>query len=68
MIATAVPAVPKKPVKKSSRPTGNKTIMIPNKLVPLMQTAIDKLYNNPASGTVDLTEIQKFIDNAAKLL
>lgn len=63
MIATAVPAVPKKPVKKSSRPTGNKTMMIPNKLVPLMQTAIDKLYNNP-----DLTEIQKFIDNAAKLL
>ena len=41
---------------------------IPNELVSLMQTAIDKLYNNPASGSVDLTEIQKFIDEAGKLL
>lgn len=41
---------------------------IPNELVPLMQTAIDRLYNNPSNGTVDLTEIQKFIDEAGKLL
>lgn len=41
---------------------------IPNELAPLMQTAIDKLYNNPASGSVDLAEIQKFIDEAGKLL
>lgn len=40
----------------------------PNELVPLMQTAIDRLYNNPASGTVDQKEIQKFIDEAGKLL
>jgi len=41
---------------------------IPNELVPLMQIAIDKLYNNPASKTVDLTEIQKFVNDAFKLL
>ena len=41
---------------------------IPNELAPLMQTAIDKPYNNPASGTVDLNEIQKFINEAGKLL
>ena len=58
----------KKPGKKSNRPTGDKTMRIPNELVPLMQTAIDRLYNNPASGTVDLKEIQKFIDEAGKLL
>ncbi len=68
-----VPVVPvtataKKPGKKSNRPTGDKTMRIPNELVPLMQTAIDRLYNNPASGTVDLNEIQKFIDEAGKLL
>ena len=57
-----------KPGKKSNRPTGDKTMRIPNELVPLMQTAIDRLYNNPASGSVDLTEIQKFIDEAGKLL
>ena len=56
----------KKPGKKSNRPTGDKTMRIPNELVPLMQTAIDKLYNNPASGTVDINEIQKFIDEAGK--
>ena len=33
-----------------------------------MQTVIDKLYNNPASGSVDLAEIQKFIGEAGKLL
>lgn len=64
----AVPAVAKKPGKKSNRPTGDKTMRIPNELVPLMQTAIDRLYNSPVSGTVDLTEIQKFIDGASKLL
>ena len=58
----------KKPGKKSNRPTGDKTMRIPNELVPLMQTAIDRLYNNPASGTVDLNDIQKFIDEAGKLL
>lgn len=58
----------KKPGKKSNRPTGDKTMRIPNELVPLMQTAIDRLYNNPASGSVDLNEIQKFIDEAGKLL
>lgn len=68
-----VPVVPvtataKKPGKKSNRPTGDKIMRIPNELVPLMQTAIDKLYNTPASGTVDLAEIQKFIDEAGKLL
>lgn len=68
-----VPIVPvvataKKPGKKSNRPTGDKTMRIPNELVPLMQTAIDRLYNNPASGSVDLNEIQKFIDEAGKLL
>lgn len=68
-----VPVVPatttaKKPGKKSNRPTGDKTMRIPNELVPLMQTAIDRLYNNPASGSVDLAEIQKFIDEAGKLL
>ena len=68
-----IPVVPivtatKKPGKKSNRPTGDKTMRIPNELVPLMQTAIDMLYNNPASGTVDLNEIQKFIDEAGKLL
>lgn len=68
-----VPVVPvtataKKPGKKSNRPTGDKTMRIPNELVPLMQTAIERLYNNPASGTVDLNEIQKFIDEAGKLL
>lgn len=63
-----VTAVTKKPGKKSSRPTGDKTMRIPNELVPLMQTAIDRLYNNPASGSVDLAEIQKFIDEAGKLL
>ena len=68
-----VPVVPiattaKKPGKKSNRPTGDKTMRIPNELVPLMQTAIDMLYNNPASGSVDLSEIQKFIDEAGKLL
>ena len=63
-----VPATAKKPGKKSTRPTGDKTMRIPNELVPLMQTAIDKLYNNPASGSVDLNEIQKFIDEAGKLL
>lgn len=26
------------------------------------------VYNNPASGTLDLNEIQKFIDEAGKLL
>ena len=41
---------------------------IPNELVPLMQTVIDRFYNNPTSGTVDLNEIQKFIDEAGKLL
>lgn len=41
---------------------------IPNELVPLMQTAIDKLYNNPANGIVDLTVIQKFVNDASKLL
>lgn len=41
---------------------------IPNELVPLMQIAINRLYNNPASGTVDLTEIQKFIDDTTKLI
>ena len=67
---TVVPvtATAKKPGKKSNRPTGDKTMRIPNELVPLMQTAIDRLYNNPASGSVDLTEIQKFIDEAGKLL
>ena len=68
-----VPVVPiaktaKKPGKKSNRPTGDKTMRIPNELVPLMQTAIDRFYNNPTSGTVDLNEIQKFIDEAGKLL
>lgn len=68
-----VPVVPvamtaKKPGKKSNRPTGDKTMRIPNELVPLMQTAIDKLYNNPISGAVDLNQIQKFIDEAGKLL
>lgn len=68
-----VPVVPvtttaKKPGKKSNRPTGDKTMRVPNELVPLMQTAIDRLYNNPASGSVDLAEIQKFIDEAGKLL
>jgi hypothetical protein len=68
-----VPVVPvtptsKKPGKKSNRPTGDKTMRIPNELVPLMQTAIDKLYNNPASSSVNLAEIQKFIDEAGKLL
>lgn len=68
-----VPVIPvattaKKPGKKSSRPTGDKTMRIPNELVPLMQTVIDKLYNNPAGGSVDLAEIQKFIDEAGKLL
>ena len=68
-----VPVVPvtataKKPGKKSNRPIGDKTMRIPNELVPLMQTAIDRLYNNPASGTVDLNEIQKFINEAGKLL
>ena len=58
----------KKPGKKSNRPTGDKTMRIPNELVPLMQTAIDKLYNNPASGTVDLTKVQKFVYDASKLL
>lgn len=58
----------KKPGKKSNRPTGDKTMRIPNELVPLMQTAIDRLYNNPANGIVDLTEIQKFVDDASKLL
>ena len=65
---TAVPAVAKKPGKKSNRPTGDKIMRISNELVPLLQTAIDRLYNNPTSGTVDLTEIQKFIDDAMKLL
>lgn len=68
-----VPVVPvattaKKPGKKSNRPTGDKTMRIPNELVPLMQTAIDRLYSNPASGNVDLNDIQKFIDEATKLL
>ena len=68
-----VPVVPvatiaKKPGKKPSRPTGDKTMRIPNELVPLIQTAIDKLYKNPTSGAVDLNEIQKFIDEAGKLL
>ena len=68
-----VPVVPvaattKKPGKKSNRPTGDKTMRIPNELVPLMQTVIDKLYNSPASGTVDLEKIQKFIDEAENLL
>lgn len=68
-----VPVVPiattaKKPGKKSNRPTGDKTMRIPNELVPLMQTVIDRFYNNPTSGTVDLNEIQKFIDEAGKLL
>ena len=68
-----VPVVPvtataKKPGKKSNRPTGDKTMRIPNELVPLMQTAIDRLYNNPASGSVNLADIQKFIDEAGKLL
>ncbi|MCI6093457.1 DEAD/DEAH box helicase [bacterium] len=58
----------KKPGKKSNRPTGDKTMRIPNELVPLMQTAIDKLYNNPANGIVDLTVIQKFVNDASKLL
>ena len=58
----------KKPGKKSNKPISDKTMRIPNELVPLLQGAIDKLYNNPASGTVDLTEIQKFVDDASKLL
>ncbi len=41
---------------------------IPNELVPLMQTAIDKLYNNPASGNVDPNEIRKVINETRKLL
>lgn len=53
-----VVTVTKKPGKKSNRPTGDKTMRIPNELVPLMQTAIDKLYNNPASGTVDMKEFR----------
>ena len=68
-----VPIVPvehtaKKPGKKSNRPTGDKTMRIPNELVPLMQTAIDKLYNNPAGGSVDLAKIQTFVTEANKLL
>jgi hypothetical protein len=68
-----IPVVPvvtatKKPGKKFNRPTGDKAMRIPNELVPLIRTAIDKLYNNPASGTVDFNEIQKFIDEAGKLL
>lgn len=58
----------KKPGKKSNKPTGDKTMRIPNELVPLMQRTIDKLYNNHASGTVDINKIQKFIDEAWKLL
>lgn len=68
VLAAPVVTATKKPGKKSNRPTGDKTMRIPNELVPLMQTAIDKLYNNPANGTVDLNEIQKFIDEAGKLL
>ncbi len=68
VIVTTVPATVKKPGKKSNRPTGDKTMRIPNELVPLMQSAIDKFYNNPASGSVDLTEIQKFVDDTSKLL
>ena len=64
----SVPKAVKKPGKKSKRPTGDKTMRIPNELVPLMQNAIDKLYNNPAKGTVDLAIIQNFIDNVEKLL
>lgn len=68
-----VPVVPvtataKKPGKKSNRPTGDIIMRFPNELVPLMQTVIDRLYNNPASGTVDLKDIQKFIDEDGKLL
>lgn len=66
--AAPVVTATKKPGKKSNRPTGDKTMRIPNELVPLMQTAIDRLYNNPASGSEDLAEIQKFIDEAGKLL
>jgi len=43
-------------------------MQISNKLIPLIQTEIDRFYNNPASGSVDLKEIQKFIDKAEKLL
>lgn len=63
-----VPAVTKKPGKKSSRPTGDKTMRIPNELVPLMQTAIDKLYSNPAGGAVDLAKVREFVDGASQLL
>ena len=31
-------------------------------------TAIDKLYNNSVNGTVDLADIQKFIDKTLNLL
>lgn len=68
VLAAPVVTATKKPGKKSNRPTGDKTMRIPNELVPLIQTAINKLYNNPASGTVDLNEIQKFINEAGKLL
>lgn len=64
----SVIATAKKPGKKSNRPTGDKTMRIPNELVPLMQKVIDKLYNNPARASADLAEIQKFIDEAGKLL
>ena len=64
----AVSAVAKKPGKKSNRPTGDKTIRIPNELVPLMRDAIDKLYNNHTNRTVDLKRIQEFLNEAGKLL
>ena len=63
-----VPTIPKKPGKKSNRPTGDKTMRVPNELVPLVQTAIDKFYNNPANGDVDVTQIKQFIDKVSKLL
>ena len=64
----SISEVARKPGKKSTRPTGDKTMRVPNELVPLVQSAIDKFYNNPINGIVDLTDIQKFVNDASQLL
>ena len=64
----STPRTAKKPGKKSTRPTGDKTMRVPNELVPLVQTAIDKLYNSPTDGTVSIKRIQRFVDESLQLL
>lgn len=66
-----VPVVPvaataKKPGKKPTRPTGDTIMRVPNELVPLVQTAISKLY--PDDGTANSAKINEYVQACLKIL